>query len=348
LLDACPDIRQALRPGQPARQGLGRPALDWLARPDEALLDADQAWLGQSGHHLLTPDHPAYPASLRDLSAPPPWLYARGDLDLLGPPGLAIVGSRNPTPAGRGTAREFAAELAAAGLVIVSGLASGVDAAAHEGALDVQGMTIAVCGTGLDRIYPARNRELGLRIAEQGLLLSQFNLGTPARPGHFPQRNRVIAGLTLGTLVVEAARQSGSLITARLAAETGRDVFAIPGSVHNPLARGCHRLIRDGAKLVEQAADVLEEIAPRLIVPQHMTKPPTDGPQEDAQELDEEYQMLLKAVGFEPTPVDQIVAESGLTAAAVSSMLLVLELEDHVSPAPGGGYMRTRPPQNVS
>lgn len=345
LLQAHADVENIVRLGRAAGQRvrLPRAALAWLARPDEALLDADQAWLAEPGHHLLTLDHPAYPAALRDLSAPPPWLYAKGDLDLLEPPAVAIVGSRNPSPAGRGNALEFARTLAEAGLVIVSGLATGIDAAAHEGALDSKGMTIAVCGTGLDRIYPARNKALGHRIAEDGLMLSEFNLGTNARPGHFPRRNRVIAGLTLGTLVVEAARQSGSLITARMATEAGREVFAIPGSVHNPLARGCHRLIRDGAKLVEEASDVLEEIAPLLSRPLPVVAKPSRRVDTGSSELDEEYQQLLEAVGYEATSVDQIVEITGLTAAAVSSMLLALELQSFVSPAPGGGYMRISP-----
>lgn len=338
------DVTAVVARGRAAGHQVKLPAaaLDWLAQPDESRLDDDQAWLDQPDHHLLTTDHPAYPETLRDLPAPPPWLYARGDLDLLTPPALAMVGSRNPTPAGRGNALEFSRTLAEAGLVIVSGLASGIDAAAHEGALAVNGMTIAVCGTGLDRIYPARNKALGHRIAAEGLMLSEFNLGTAARPGHFPRRNRVIAGLTLGTLVVEAARQSGSLITARLATEAGREVFAIPGSVHNPLARGCHRLIRDGAKLVEEARDVLEEIAPLLPGPLPAVEKPADEENTSDPALDEEYQQVLNAVGFEPTPVDQIVERTGLTAAAVSSMLLKLELESFVSPAPGGGYMCIR------
>jgi DNA processing protein len=249
-----------------------------------------------------------------------------------------MVGSRNPSITGRETAHDFARTLAAAGMVITSGLAQGIDTACHQGTLDGGGQTIAVAGTGLDRVYPASNRELAHAIIEAGgALISEFPPGTLPHAGNFPRRNRIISGLSLGTLVVEAALRSGSLITARLAAEQGREVFAIPGSIHNPLARGCHQLIRQGAKLVESAADVLEELAPQLYAAL------AEMPEESApasSELDEEYQALLACIGHETTPVDRLVERSGLTAEAVSSMLLILELQGFVESA-AGGYART-------
>lgn len=252
-----------------------------------------------------------------------------------------MVGSRNPSMSGSETAREFAHHLAASGLSITSGLAIGIDGASHAGAMDANGITIAVTGTGLDRVYPASQRDLAHRIAQHGALVSEFPPQTPARPGNFPRRNRIISGLCLGTLVVEAARQSGSLITARLASEQGREVFAIPGSIHNPLARGCHMLIRQGAKLVETAGDVLEELAPLLRDLQPRPETCNKGPVVPQHELDQEYQLLLKCMGFDPAPIDLLIERSGLTAEVVSSMLILLELEGHVSSAPGGIYCRT-------
>ena len=266
-------------------------------------------------------------------------LFGHGDPGLLCSPQLAIVGSRNPSVSGRQTAGEFAAHLAAVGITISSGLASGIDGAAHLGALRADGFTLAVAATGLDRVYPADHRDLAHRIAEQGVLVSEFPPGTPPRRDHFPRRNRIIAGLALGTLVVEAAVRSGSLITARLAAEQGREVFAIPGSIHNPLARGCHRLIRQGAKLVETAQDVLEELAPLLGTRSSAASLSDDEPpQLRLQTLDPEYRQLLASLGHDPLPADQLIERSGLTAEAVSSMLLLLELEGYVSSAPGGRY----------
>ena len=252
-----------------------------------------------------------------------------------------MVGSRNPSVSGSETAREFAYHLATSGLSITSGLAIGIDGASHAGAMDAGGITIAVTGTGLDRVYPASQYDLAHRIAEQGALVSEFPPRTQVKSGNFPRRNRIISGLALGTLVVEAAHKSGSLITARLASEQGREVFAIPGSIHNPMARGCHRLIRQGAKLVETANDVLEELAPLLRELQPLPNPGTQEPLERQHELDADYQLLLKCMGFDPTPIDLLIERSGLTAEVVSSMLILLELEGHVSSAPGGIYCRT-------
>ena len=254
----------------------------------------------------------------------------KGSAPLLNGKSLAIVGSRNPTPQGEANASAFAAELAAAGLSIVSGLALGIDAAAHRGAMKAGGHTIAVIGTGADRIYPARNRELAHAICEHGAILSEFPLGTPPLPGNFPRRNRLIAGLSRGCLVVEAAARSGSLITARLAADFGREVFAIPGSIHSPLSKGCHQLIRQGAKLVESAQDVLEELgwasATASALPAASAAQGTDA--------------LLMALGHDPCTIDVLAARAGLTPDALLAMLLQLELEGHVASLPGGRYQR--------
>jgi DNA processing protein len=251
---------------------------------------------------------------------------------------LAMVGSRNPTPAGRTTARDFAAWFARAGLTITSGLAVGIDAASHEGALGAGGQTVAVCATGLDRVYPAEHAALAERIRAHGALLSEFPPRSAPLPGHFPRRNRIISGLSLGTLVVEAARHSGSLITARLAVEAGREVFAIPGSIHSPLARGCHQLIKSGAKLVEEAADVMSEL--KISVPKEQLTLRLREP-ETAPALDKEYEMLLDALGFEPATIDILVARTRLPGESVASMLLILELEGRVAALPGGRYGRT-------
>jgi DNA processing protein len=260
-------------------------------------------------------------------------------------PQLAVVGSRNPTPGGRDTARDFAAYFAAQDLAVTSGLALGNDAAAHEGALDADGVTLAVCGCGLDDVYPASHAALARRIAERGAVVSEFPPGTPARRENFPQRNRIIAGLALGTLVVEAALRSGSLITARLAAEAGREVFAIPGSIHSPLAKGCHRLIREGAKLVECGADVLDELGPLTATIGRSAAASSPTPAQRARDgervlHDREYAQLLAELGHDPTPVDVLVERTGLAPGVLSSMLLILELEGQVSVAPGGRYAR--------
>ncbi|HEX7044917.1 MAG TPA: DNA-processing protein DprA [Burkholderiales bacterium] len=295
----------------------------------------DLAWLADPTHHLVTWLDPDYPPLLREIPDPPLVLYVYGRRDLLAQPQLAIVGSRNPTPLGRQNAAAFARALSDAGLVITSGLALGIDAAAHRAALEAGGTTVAVAGTGLDRVYPPVNRELADAIAERGALVSEFPLGTPARPAHFPIRNRLISGLSLGVLVVEAAEQSGSLITARLAAEQGREVFALPGSIHSPLARGCHLLIRQGAKLVETAAHVLEELGPLAAVSAD-ARFQTPAPDET---LAPDERAVLDNLGYEPTSVDALIERSGLTPDTVSSILLQLELRGLVLVGPGG-YQR--------
>lgn len=313
----------------------------YLNAPDWGGVEHDLEWLEAPGNQLVAFTDAAYPERLRMLTDPPLALFARGDPDLLGIPQLAVVGSRHPTTGGARTARQFAAHLAAAGLVISSGLAAGIDAAAHAGALAADGLTLAVAGTGLDRVYPAGNRDLAHRIAAKGLLISEFPIGTPPRPGNFPRRNRIIAGIAVGTLVVEAALQSGSLITARLASEAGREVFAIPGSIHNPMARGCHRLIRDGAKLVETADDVLEELGPLLsdvaLAPGALSTMASDS---DPLSLDSQERDVLAAMGFDPTTTDEIVERTGFPANEVSSILLLLEMRGHVSSGAGGQFTR--------
>ncbi|MBA1146753.1 DNA-protecting protein DprA [Ectothiorhodospiraceae bacterium WFHF3C12] len=312
-----------------------------LREPDWAGAEADLHWAEQAGHNIVRLGDTAYPPLLADTAAAPPLLFVVGDLELLRHPQLAVVGSRNPTAGGRDNAREFTRYLAGRGLGITSGLALGIDSTAHEGALDADGITLAVMGTGPDRIYPARNRELAHRIAGSGALITEFPTGVTAQPANFPRRNRIISGLSVGTLVVEAGLRSGSLLTARAALDQGREVFAIPGSIHNPLARGCHALIRQGAKLVEQAQDIIEELPPLGTSPESPREPaPRESQAARGNTLDDEQQRVLEALGYDPTPVDVVVERSGLTAEIVSSILLVLELEGHVTACPGGRYVR--------
>jgi DNA processing protein len=324
--------------------GLGSRSIEALQMPDKAQLERELAWQESANNHIITLADGTYPSLLRQIPDPPVIIYAHGDISLLDSLQLAVVGSRNPTPAGRQTAEDFARHLSLAGLVITSGLATGIDAAGHEGALKAERPTIAVMGTGLDRVYPARHRDLAHRIAARGVLVSEFPLGTEPRPGNFPMRNRIISGLSLGTLVVEAALRSGSLISARCATEQGREVFAIPGSIHNPLARGCHALIRQGAKLVETAQDILDELGP-LAGAWAAADPLEAGGDARAAETwspDAEYKQLLDYIGYDPTSIDSLVSLSGLTPAEVSSMLLQLELGGYVASSPGGLYNRLK------
>ncbi|BAW81014.1 DNA protecting protein DprA [Candidatus Nitrosoglobus terrae] len=311
----------------------------YLRQPDWKGIEQDLAWLKQPNCHLLTLADKCYPVLLKEIPDPPPVLFIHGDLSLLSSPQLAIVGSRNPSPAGSEMAAQFAHYLGGAGLVIDSGLALGIDAAAHQGALAAKTPTIAVVGTGLDRVYPARHRALAYAISEGGALVSEFPIGTPPLPQNFPRRNRIISGLSLGVLVIEAALQSGSLITARLGADQGREIFAIPGSIHNPLARGCHRLIREGAKLVESAQDILEELGSLINV---VARPQPREVFKETSSLsqDPEYQLLLDNLGYDPVSVDVLVERCGLTAERLSSMLLILELQGLITTLPGGRYFR--------
>lgn len=299
-----------------------------------ALIDRTLAWQEAPGHGLLTLGDPDYPPALLQTADPPLLLYLRGRRELLAQRCLAIVGSRNPTAQGADNARAFAESLARAGLTVVSGLALGVDAAAHEGALKAGGDTIAVVGTGLDQTYPRRNTQLGERIAQEGLLVSEYSLGTPVLGPNFPRRNRIIAGLSQGCLVVEAALQSGSLITARLAVEAGREVFAIPGSIHSPQARGCHALIRQGAKLVESAEDVLEELTGLTMVANETAASGAAPP------LPAAHQGVLDAMGHDPVSLEALMARGGWPAAELSAHLLELELEGLVARLAGQLFQR--------
>lgn len=300
---------------------------DWLARTD--------------GHHVVTIDQDAYPALLREIPNPPGALFVRGNVDVLSLPQLAIVGSRNATPGGRDTARRFAGHLCRGGFCVTSGLAIGIDASAHRGAIRAGGPTIAVCANGPDRTYPARHRKLDVAVERSGAIVTEFPPGTPPRRSQFPQRNRIISGLSVGTLVVEAGLRSGALITARNATEQGREVFAVPGSIHNPMARGCHRLIRSGAKLVETSDDIIEELPALLAsVSEAIEQNGEPEPARASTIRDPEYQRLLEFMGWDPVTTDLLVNRSGLTPEQVSSMLLILELEGRVEPLVGGYYQQ--------
>ncbi|GLQ48365.1 DNA processing protein DprA [Dyella lipolytica] len=325
-------------------------AKTWLDQPDETRLTADLAWLAEPGHRLLRCTEADFPPQLETIPQPPAALFISGDASLLLHPQVAIVGARSASIAGKANARAFARSLALAGFVVTSGLADGIDGAAHEATLEAGQPTVAVIGTGPDLVYPRKHRELSARVAAQGALVSEFPPGTAARADHFPRRNRLIAGLSLGTVVIEAGLQSGSLITARLAGEQGREVFAVPGSIHNPLARGCHRLIREGARLVESASEIVEsltpaaralgaELAQRLDLPTAVSTERhrrAKGGWRD----DPDYQRLLDVLGHDPAALDELATRTGQSAAVLSSMLLMLELEGCVEGLPGGRYQR--------
>jgi DNA processing protein len=317
---------------------LARAILETSDKPETAqLIATTQDWLAQPGNHFIPRTDPRYPPQLLELTDAPSWLYVKGDPDWLSRPMLAIIGSRNATPQGLRDASAFAQALSESGFTIVSGLALGVDAAAHEGGLAGLGSSVAVVGTGLDRVYPARNRDLAHRLAAAGAIVSEFPLGTPPRTGHFPRRNRLISGLSMGVLVIEAALESGSLITARLAAEQGRDVFALPGSIHSALAKGCHRLIKQGAKLVESASDILEEIGARLPATVVQSPQVATASNESSAEKDD----LLVALASGPLAIDQLSARLGLTVDALSVRLLSAEMDGRIARMPGGLYQRT-------
>jgi len=342
-------------PGQLRKAGLDEETIQALKQPDEALLASDLEWLSCESHHLVTWEHKQFPPLLRDIPSPPAALFVDGDPDVLWQPQVAVIGSRNPTAGGRDNARDFATELSKQGMAITSGLAAGIDSVAHTAALDAGGHTIAVMGTGLDRIYPASSKNLALRVREQGVLVSELPLGTGAKRSHFPSRNRIISGLSLGVLVIEAGLRSGTLITARLAGNQGRDVFALPGSIHNPMVKGCHRLIRDGAKLVETVEEILQELAPMagLLAGELKGQLELKQTEKGAFSLDSEacdpqldedpdYQELWACLGYDPKPIDAIIEQSGLTARAVSAMLLLLELRGKVEAHTGGAYSRKK------
>ncbi len=329
VLAAKPAQRRKVVPAAVAR------LLD--AGPDPQRLAATLGWLARTGSHLIGWDDVDYPRALLEIADPPPVFYGMGRRDLLARPALAIVGSRNATPQGSADAEAFAWALSAAGLTIVSGLALGIDAAAHRGGLRGAGSSIAVVGTGPDRVYPASNRALAHELAAHGLIISEFAPGTPPLPQNFPRRNRVVSGLARGILVVEATISSGSLITARLAGEQGREVFALPGSIHSPFSKGCHKLLREGAKLVETAQDVLEELrfAGTSTVARGDARA---GPDDD--ELTADERSVVAALGFAPADVDAIAARTSLAVETIAAALLSLELAGRAAPLPGGLWQR--------
>lgn len=341
LLAACGSPERVLSAGAGLWREVGSAeAAAGLAQPPTVVaerLEAALAWLGGGEQRAaLALGDPAYPPLLLQTADPPLLLYTLGDPQHLSRPCLAMVGSRHATPQGEANARAFAEALSRQDWVVVSGLAQGIDGAAHEGALQGPAGTVAVVGTGLDRIYPPRHKPLAWRIAQQGCIASEYPPGTPALPLHFPQRNRIIAGLSLGTLVVEAALQSGSLITARLASEAGREVFAIPGSIHSPQAKGCHALLKQGAKLVESAEDILEELracGPRAA---RQPEPQAQPGLADAVSATPPHDPLVHALGHDPVSLDTLLARTGWPVAELSARLLDLELQGQVSRLPGG------------
>jgi DNA processing protein len=324
---------------------------DWVRAPVRARIEADLEWLEARNHALLTFDRPGdFPDLLDEIPSAPAALFVVGDADALWQPQIAVVGSRHASQGGIANATGFARSLAAAGFTITSGLAEGIDGAAHESALAADACTIAVLGTGPDLVYPSLHRDLAARVAAKGALVSEFPPGTPGHPSHFPRRNRLIAGLGLGTLVVEASLRSGSLITARNAVECGREVFAIPGSIHNPLSRGCHELIRSGARLVETPEEIIAELAPMVrhwsvglrerLAHTDAIAAPLAPAGRSTRAGDPDYVALFNALGHDAVGIDQLSQRSGLGVAALSSMLLMLELEGEVVPGSGGAYAR--------
>lgn len=332
LLKNWPNLEDMFHLSSIDLQRVGVPVklADAVSSFDFAQIHADLHWEEKKHHHLLTWDDKLYPSLLREIHDPPPVLYAVGDLSCLNQSAVAMVGSRNPSINGKENAWRFAYDLARNNMNIISGLALGVDAQAHMGCLKAGGRTIAVMATGIDRIYPARHKKLAEEITEKGLLLTEFPLATPPIAGHFPRRNRIISGLSLATLVVEAAIKSGSLITARQALEQNREVLAIPGSIHNPMARGCHHLLQQGAKLVTSSEDILSEL-------RFMTGVSVQEEEHTASMVDEPA--LVKCIGFEVTTVDKIIERSGLSMTEVTCDLAELELQGIVKAVPGG-YMR--------
>jgi DNA processing protein len=314
---------------------LKQKSIDFIKTPNWDIIDKDLLWLSQTDNDVITLYDPLYPHQLKEIDSPPPLLFVRGDKQILSHTQIGIVGSRNPSPLGHQTAIDFSHSLASLGFTITSGLALGIDSASHQGALSAKGYTVAVMGTGLDRVYPARNKDLATEIAKKGLLISEFPPGTAAKANHFPRRNRIISGLSIGLLVIEAAKKSGSLITARMALEANREVFAIPGSIHNPLARGCNALIKEGAKLVENTQDILDELG-------QYNQPIKESNKKELQiTIDQEEQKLLNFIMFSPTSVDWLVQKSGFSIEVTSSILLLLELQGSIASTPGG-YIRIK------
>ncbi|SMN02352.1 Rossmann fold nucleotide-binding protein Smf possibly involved in DNA uptake [uncultured Candidatus Thioglobus sp.] len=315
-------------------------ALDFIAQNDVSSVQTDLDWAKADDCHILTFIDEDYPPQLNNITDPPPLLYVRGNVSCLSLPQLAIVGSRNPSPSGKQNAYEFAKSLSKLGVAITSGMASGIDASAHLGALEAERPTIAVCGTGLDRIYPAKHKEMAHKIIKQGGLVSEFCIGTSPLANNFPRRNRIISGLSLGTLVVEASIKSGTMITARLASEQGREVFAIPSSIHNPLSKGCHQLIKQGAKLTENIDDILDEL--QLDLTSSTQASHADIFTKDAKEMDNTPSVLLKYLSYNALSIDEIVEISGLSPQIITQELLLLELDNTVAKADGSSYVLTK------
>jgi DNA processing protein len=332
---AAGSLERVLQPDLVAQVEMPPATRAYLISPDTAALHADLQWIERSRVELILIDEPGYPPQLEKIPGAPPVLFVLGCAAVLQELQIAMVGARHPTAGGRSTALDFATQLARAGLTITSGLAVGIDAASHEGALVAGGRTVAVCGTGLDEIYPRQHAHLASRILERGALVSEFPPRSAPRRGNFPRRNRLISGLAAGTLVVEAALQSGSLQTARFATRQGRKVFAIPGSIRNPLSQGCHELIRHGAELVQRPAQILSGLKFSLIEEGLASNERAVG---GGGPLDNEYEMLLDALALEPATVDLLAERLGVPCASVASMLLILELEGRVAPHPGGRY----------
>ncbi len=345
LLDTYPSIKEIFSADSYTLKALGlkQKSIDAICKPDwESIADA-LAWLDKPHHHLVTIDSDEYPPLLKEIPNPPVLLFAHGCLDVLKNIQIGIVGSRNPDVAGRQFAHEFARELTVAGATVTSGLALGIDGYSHQGALDAGGHTIAVTGNGLDIIYPAKHKALAHKIADNGILVSEFLPGTKPKPENFPRRNRIISGMSTGVLVIQAACRSGSLITARYAMEQGHEVFAIPGSIHNPLAKGCHALIKQGAKLVESVDDIIEELGSLVTVVMEGRNAATEKGKKNVQDktaLDADYKVLLDNMTYDPISIDRLIALTGLTTDSVSSMLLILELRGLVISQAGGVYIR--------
>jgi DNA processing protein len=324
-------------PADWAAAGLRDNTVGYLRNPDWQRVTEDLEWLRGDGRHCLTLADHRYPALLREIADPPPVLFVVGNPEVLAVRQIAMVGSRNPSPSGQRAARELSAALARSGFGITSGLALGIDAASHWGVLDAGGVTIAVAGTGLDQVYPRQHQKLAEAIVRyNGALVSEFSPGTSPMASNFPRRNRIISGLAWGTVVVEAAPKSGSLITARLAVDQGREVFAVPGSIYSPLSRGCHDLIRDGAKLVQGVEDILEEFEMRG------SSRSGDSSATAVVEENETHLRLLKYIAYDPTSVDTLVAATGDSPEDISATLLSLELQGYVASTPGGCYFRIK------
>lgn len=339
LMNQVPDLSLLMDDpqGVGSSLGLSKEAVQYLKEPNWTAVDRDCQWVAASErHHIVCYSDHHYPALLKAIDHPPPVLFVKGNLDILSSPQIAMVGSRHPSVSGLALAKQFSEALVEAGLCITSGLATGIDGASHQAAIKAGGKTVAVFGTGVDRIYPVRHRRLAAEIVEsEGALVSEFPLGTAPLPRHFPQRNRIVSGLSYGVLVVEAAINSGSLHTARWALEQGREVFTIPGSIHNPVARGCHQLLRDGAKLVECVEDILEEL-PIQVKASTTSSRKLPVTTRDRSTLSADQRRFLHYMGDDMVTIDALVERSGLTSAQVSSILLNLEIDGLIQSAPGG------------